>query len=357
MPLPRDLPLGPVMVDLAGPTMSAEEREVLLHPAVGGVILFARNFAAPEKVVELVGAIHALRHPRLLVAVDQEGGRVQRFREGFTRLPPAGAFGAVYDQDPRRARALAEAGGWLMAAELRAVGVDLSFAPVLDLDYGVSRVIGNRAFHASPDAVTSLAHAFIGGMEAAGMAATGKHFPGHGAVAPDSHQMLPVDGRPLTAIEGLDLVPYRRLAGGRLAAVMAAHVVYSQVDQRPAGFSRLWLRDVLRGRLGFQGAVLSDDLSMAGAAVAGGPLERARAALGAGCDMALVCNAPEAAAAVLEGLERHGPAPDPVSHLRLLRLHGRPAPDGRHLRRQSRWREAVALVEGAVGEGRFELEE
>lgn len=343
--------LGSLMVDLRGPELLAQERDMLLDPAVGGVILFSRNYQSPEQLGELTAAIHALRHPRLLVAIDQEGGRVQRCREGFSRLPPAAAFGAIYDRDQRHARHLAQLAGWLMAAELRSVGVDLSFAPVLDLDYGVSSVIGDRAFHANPVAVAELAGSYIRGMRSAGMAATGKHFPGHGAVSVDSHVGLPVDQRPLATLRGLDMEPYRRLFGHGLNAVMAAHVVYQQVDPLPAGFSARWLQQELRAGLGFQGVIFSDDLSMEGAAVAGDPPERAEAALAAGCDMVLVCNAPEALPPVLDRVRGRV---DPASQVRLARMHGARSPNRRQLAYDAHWQQARDQLQDSLG-GEFTL--
>ena len=336
--------LGPVMLDIAGAALSVEERELLRQPAVGGVILFSRNFVSPEQVAGLVAEIHALRSPPLLVAVDQEGGRVQRFRDGFTRLPPLRRLGEVHDREPRRARQLAELSGWLMAAELRAVGVDLSFAPVLDLDYGVSTVIGDRAFHRKPEVVADLAQAYQRGMQAAGMAATGKHFPGHGAVVADSHHELPIDERRFEEMEFADLLPFERLAHQGMKAMMAAHVIYRNCDPRAAGFSPFWLHGVLRERCGFQGAIFSDDLHMAAAACAGDHPARARAALTAGCDMVLVCNAPEAARAVVDDLRDHHA---PASMMRLARLHGVGEAIGLPaLQARSEWQLAVEAVRG-----------
>lgn len=334
--------LGPLMIDLAATELGAEERELLAHPLVGGVILFTRNYVNPEQLTTLVTAIHAVREPQLLVAVDHEGGRVQRFREGLTRLPAAALFGELYERDARRARQLAETGGWLMAVELRSLGVDFSFAPVLDLNFGVSTVIGDRAFHRRPDVVAELAQAYMRGMQHAGMAATGKHFPGHGAVRADSHLELPIDTRRYEDILVDDLVPFERMIGNGLAAVMPAHVVYSQVDSRPAGFSPFWIKEVLRKRLGFQGVVFSDDLHMEAAGVAGDYVERAHAALQAGCDMALVCNDRAGAVQILDGL---GPYSDPVAHMRLARMHGRHPITREALHHDPAWKEAIKNLE------------
>jgi beta-N-acetylhexosaminidase len=293
--------LGRVMLDVAGLRLTAEEKERLRHPRVGGLILFARNFESPAQLRALTDEVRSLREPQLLIAVDHEGGRVQRFRDGFTRLPPMRAIGQC--GGAADGAAVARAAGTVIAAELQAHGVDFSFAPVLDVDYGSSSVIGDRAFGAEAETIAALAGAFVSGLDAGGMAAVGKHFPGHGYAAADSHFEMPVDGRELAAIEASDLVPYRRLIAQGLAAVMPAHVVYPKVDPRPAGFSPVWLRDILRGRLGFAGVVFSDDLSMEAASAGGGVVERAQAALAAGCDMVLLCNAPEAAARLLDGLD------------------------------------------------------
>jgi beta-N-acetylhexosaminidase len=333
--------LGPVMLDIAGTALTAEERERLRHPLAGGVILFARNYDSPEQIQALVSEIHSLRTPPLLVAVDHEGGRVQRFRTGFTGLPAVARIGEVYDENPKRGRRLAETAGWLMAAELRAVGVDLSFAPVLDVDRGISRVIGDRSFHARPEAVADLAHAYMTGMHRAGMAATGKHFPGHGGVEADSHVAVPVDERAFEDIFMEDILPFQRMIDYGLEGIMPAHVIYPKVDPNPAGFSRFWLQRVLRGELGFEGVVFSDDLSMEGAKVAGGVVARAQAALAAGCDMVLVCNDPTAAGAVLDALDY---VDNPASHLRLARMHGRQPISRDQLLADAGYREAVRAV-------------
>ncbi len=311
--------LGPLMVDVAGTSLDPADREVLKHPLVGGVILFTRNYAAPDQLTQLVAEIQALRSPALLVGVDHEGGRVQRFVPGFSKLPPMRRIGREFDFNPRAGLELARELGWLMAAELRAHGIDLSFAPVVDLDYGVNEAIGDRAFHPRAAVVGQLAVAWMHGMRTAGMAATAKHFPGHGAVVADSHVALPVDRRELVDLDA-DLAPYRILIENGLAGVMMAHVQFPAVDPGPAGFSRRWIQGVLRGELRFNGAVFSDDLSMEGAGTVGGILERARRALGAGCDMLLVCNSRPSVEILLADFV--APA-DPASSLRRVRLRGR----------------------------------
>ena len=336
--------LGPLMIDVRGVALEPEERELLRHPLVGGVILFTRNYESPEQLGRLVDDIHAMRTPPLLVAVDQEGGRVQRFRAGFTRLPPLRALGRRHARERSAGVALARTLGWLMAAELRALGVDLSFAPCVDLDWGVSEVIGDRAFAASPETVSELAVAWMLGMREAGMAATAKHYPGHGKVAADSHVALPVDRRELPDLEP-DLMPYRRLIANGLTAVMAAHVVFPSVDSLPASLSAGWIDGQLRGELGFRGAVFTDDLSMAGAAAFGGIAQRVQLALAAGADMLPVCND---RAAVIELLDTLPAGPDPLQQVRLVRLHGRPAGSRDALLASSRWRDAAAAAAHAL---------
>jgi len=334
--------LGPVMLDLRGTQLDAEEREILTHPLVGGVILFSRNYESPEQIAALIAEIHELRSPPLLIAVDQEGGRVQRFRQGFTRLPAMRRFGEIYAHDKRRARQLAEQAGWVMASELRAVGVDISFAPVLDLDYGISAVIGDRSYHRRPQVVAELAAATMHGMQRAGMAATGKHFPGHGAVEADSHEAIPRDERRLEDILAEDVAPYELMIANGMAAVMPAHVIYSKVDENPAGFSTFWLQEVLRKRLNFHGVIFSDDLNMEGASVAGDYVARAEAALDAGCDMILICNNPDAARIILRGLDYK---PTPVLHARLARLHGRHPVTLDALHKDPAWRQAITAMQ------------
>lgn len=313
--------LGPVMLDIAGPTLAEADRRRLRHAQVGGVILFSRNYQNPQQLRELCREIHALRDPRLLVAVDQEGGRVQRFRDGFEAIPAMGHLGDYYDEAPAQALRLAETFAWVMASELLGYGVDLSFAPVLDIGNPISSVIGDRAFHRDPEVICHLANAWVRGMRNAGMEAVGKHFPGHGSVEGDSHHVMPFDRRSIAEIEALDLVPFRRVIDTHLAGVMMAHVIYEQVDRRAAGYSSYWIGTVLRQQLGFEGTVFSDDLSMSGAEAVGGYAERARAALDAGCDILLVCNNPEGADEVLEALAGYS---SPVTQLRMVRLHGQP---------------------------------
>lgn len=296
------IPRGPVVLDVQGLELDEAERARLMHPLVGGVILFARNFRSRKQLARLCEQIHALRRPRLLVCVDHEGGRVQRFRKGFSRLAPMRELGRIWDRDVLAACRHATEIGQTIGRELREVGVDLSFTPVLDLDWQRSEVIGDRALHADARVVAMLARCLTHGLLLSGMGNCGKHFPGHGYALADSHLALPEDDRDLATLLAHDAAPYGWL-GDALLAVMPAHVVYPKVDQRPAGFSRRWLRDILRRRLGFRGLIFSDDLTMEGAAVAGGIVARARAALDAGCDMVLVCNRPDLADELLAGLD------------------------------------------------------
>lgn len=282
--------IGALIIDVQDYVLTAEERELLAHPAVGGIILFTRNYQSRIQLIELCRQIRATRAQPLLIMVDQEGGRVQRFIPEFTRLPPLAHFGELYEQNTQAACSAAEKGGYLMASELRAVGIDISLAPVLDLQKGVNSMIGDRALHAQAAVVSTLATAFMRGMQRAGMAATGKHFPGHGSVGLDSHQALPCDERPLEIMMQDDLLPFIHLIKQGLPAVMAAHIVFPEVDPNPVGFSAVWLQDILRKRLGFTGTILSDDLNMQGANISTNYADRVVAARSAGCDFALLCN-------------------------------------------------------------------
>jgi beta-N-acetylhexosaminidase len=314
--------LGPVMLDVAGLELTPDDTGRLQHPQVGGVILFARNFAAPLQLIQLTHSIRALRTPELVIAVDHEGGRVQRFKHGFTIVPAMAQLGKLFDRDPAQALAAARACGFVIGSELQAHGVDFTFAPVLDVDYGESSVIGDRAFHKDPHTIAVLAEALQAGLFAAGMTSVGKHFPGHGYVRADSHLEVPVDDRTLAEIMAADLLPFRRLARSGMGGMMPAHVVYPKVDSKPAGFSGTWLRKILREKLGFDGLIFSDDLSMEGASTAGGVMARAYAALNAGCDMVLLCNDPRAQDAMLEGLERRPILPTLAKRLEKMRGKG-----------------------------------
>ena len=329
---------GPAIIDVAGTALGDADRARLRHGAVGGIILFARNYEDPRQLAALVAEIRSIR-PDILLCVDHEGGRVQRFRAGFSSLPPMRRLGEVWDRDRARACGAARAAGLVIAAELGAHGLDFSFAPVLDLDYGSSGVIGDRAFHADPIAVAQLAVAFIGGLAEGGMAAVGKHFPGHGYATADSHVSVPSDERPLQQILARDVAPYTAAIAAGLAAVMPAHVIYGQVDSEPAGYSRIWLQDILRGRLKFDGMIFSDDLSMEGAGGAGSVPERARAALAAGCDMVLLCNDPVGQERLLEALG----GVRPVADRRLARMRAKYREDRRM---DVAYHEAAQMVRG-----------
>jgi beta-N-acetylhexosaminidase len=326
-------PLGPAVIDVVGAALSDEDRERLRHPAAGGVILFSRNYQNPEQLFSLTEEIRKLREPALPICVDHEGGRVQRFREGFSAIPPMRELGRHWDRDPAAAREAARSLAYIVGAELAAHGVDFSFAPVLDLDYGTSTVIGDRALHFDPTAVGALGACIVQGFADAGMGAVGKHFPGHGYAEADSHVAIPRDDRKQADILKKDVVPFRMAIEAGLAAVMPAHVIYTQVDAEPAGYSKLWLQEVLRGKLGFRGVIFSDDLSMEGAGVAGGIPERARAALAAGCDMVLLCNDPAGQQVLLDSL-----GDTPLAHperVERMRKKG-----GRDLRKSVAYRES-----------------
>ena len=290
------------MIDVVGTVLTDEDRERLRHPAAGAVILFARNYESPEQLTALVEDMARLREPELLVCVDHEGGRVQRFRQGFSAIPPMRQLGRLWDRDRDTAKEAARAAAYVIGAELGAHGIDFSFAPVLDLDYGGASVIGDRALHFDPNAVGALAAEIIRGFADAGMGAVAKHFPGHGFATADTHHDVARDERPFAEILKKDMAPYRAAIEAGVAGIMPAHVIYPQCDPEPAGYSRYWLQDVLRSKLAFQGLIFSDDLSMAGASTVGGPPERAGAALAAGCDMVLLCNDPEGQNRLLESL-------------------------------------------------------
>jgi len=325
------------VIDVVGTQLSDEDRERLRHPAAGAVILFSRNYENTQQLSMLVEDVEKLREPALLVCVDHEGGRVQRFREGFTAIPAMREFGRLWDRDKEAAKEAARGAAYVIAAEVGAHGIDFSFAPVLDLDYGSSSVIGDRALHYDPNAVGALAAAIVQGFASAGMAAVGKHFPGHGFAAADSHVDVPKDERAFSEILKKDVAPYRAAFQAGLAGVMPAHVIYTQCDSEPAGYSKYWLQEVLRAKLGFDGLIFSDDLSMAGASTVGGPPERARAALAAGCDMVLLCNDPEGQNKLLESLgdvQAHNP-----ERLERMRKKG-----GRDLRKSVAYREALEAL-------------
>ena len=326
-------PLGPAVIDVVGTALTDEDRERLRHPAAGAVILFSRNYESPEQLDLLVADIRRLREPELLICVDHEGGRVQRFRTSFTSIPPMRELGRLWDRDKELAVEVARGAAYIIGAEIGAHGIDFSFAPVLDLDYGGSSVIGDRALHFDPNAVGALASAIIKGFADGGMAAVGKHFPGHGFALADTHHDVARDDRAFSEIWKKDIAPYRAAIQAGLAAVMPAHVIYGQCHPEPAGYSTYWLQDVLRGKLGFAGLVFSDDLSMAGASTVGGPPERARAALAAGCDMVLLCNDPAGQNVLLESLREV--QPPNAERLEAMRKKG-----GRDLRKSVAYREA-----------------
>ena len=327
-----------MVVDVLGPVLTDEDRERIRHPAAGAVILFARNYENPEQLAALTADVERQREPALPVCVDHEGGRVQRFKQGFTAIPPMRMLGKQWDRDREKARELATSIGYVIASELGAHGVDFSFAPVLDLDYGGSSVIGDRALHFDPTAVGALGACLVKGLAQGGVGAVAKHFPGHGYAEADSHVAVPRDERSFREIARKDIVPYKAVIEAGLAGVMPAHVIYPQVDSQPAGYSTHWLQEVLRKQLGFQGIVFSDDLSMEGAAVAGGAPERARAAMQAGCDMVLLCNNPAGLDALLQSLgEVQMANPERLDRMRKQ--------GGRDLRKSVAYREAQAALQ------------
>jgi len=332
--------ISSLMLDLNSTAVTQEEKEILQHPMVGGVILFTRNYESAEQLDHLVKDIRASTDNELLISVDHEGGRVQRFRQEFSVLP---AVGRLCEDDQVGQSNLQKSyhHGWLMAAEVRAMGIDFSFAPVLDVNYGVSEVIGDRSFNRDPNVIVQLATQYIEGMRAAGMASTGKHFPGHGAVIEDSHHEIPRDLRSKEDIWGADIIPFKKLVSAGLDAVMPAHVIYSELDENPAGFSRYWLQDILRKELAFDGVIFSDDLTMEGASFIGGFTERAEAAMDAGCDMILVCNDRAGATEVLDNAKFKQSA---QSSQRLKRMVGQTFMNRSALLDSKLWAEAVEDV-------------
>ncbi len=333
--------LGPVMLDIDGTRLTPADRDLLREPAVGGIILFTRNFESVQQITELVAELRRLRRPPLLIAVDHEGGRVQRFREGFTVIPAMRAIGRLHRRDAEQAEQLARTAGWLIGSELRSVDIDLCFAPCVDLDWGISEIIGDRAFHSSPRVVGALATQFSRGLRSAGMAAVAKHFPGHGAVVADSHLKLPVDRREYGDLLD-DMLPYERLVSTRaVAGVMMAHIVYADIDPEPSGFSRYWIQEELRGRLGFDGAVFSDDLSMKATREYGSMPDRAKLSLSAGCDMVIICNDRARAERAVHALSGYS---NPVSQVRLARLHGTGGKSLKALNKSEEWGAATAAL-------------
>ncbi|MFL2554109.1 MAG: beta-N-acetylhexosaminidase [Candidatus Rariloculaceae bacterium] len=340
------------MIDLKGTSIDAEEREWLQSPSVCGVILFSRNFESLGQLEQLIAVIHEIREPPLLVAVDQEGGRVQRFGEPFTVLPPMRSLGRLYDRDMSRALGTAHAFGWLMAAELRAVEIDLSFAPVVDIDRGLAKVIGDRALHSSATAVSQLVSAFAVGVHEAGMAITAKHFPTHAGAINDTHTKTASDSREFSELWD-DLQPYRHLISRKLDAVMVGHVSFPAIDPLPASFSSWWLNGQLRDELRFGGAIISDDISMTGATIVGNYADRVRRAIAAGCDMVLLCNASQEVPGVLDALEGYV---NPPSQLHLMRLRGQQRQEWETLRSSEIWRDARLEVDHLSNIPQFEFE-
>ena len=333
--------MGPIMLDVLGTSLTEEDKELLQHPKVGGLILFTRNYETPEQLFDLTKEIRKAANKEFLIAVDHEGGRVQRFRPGFSKIPAMGKIWDMAKHDLIQAQYLATHCGTLMALEVQAVGIDISFAPILDVN-GISDVIGDRAFHHDPKMVTPLASAFIDGMSLAGMQATGKHFPGHGSIKDDSHIALPVDQRSRAEVEGFDLTPFKALIKhNNLSALMPAHIIFPEVDDQAVGFSRLWLQQILRKELSFDGVIFSDDLSMEGASCVGGYIERAEAAQQAGCDMLLTCNN---RAGAIDVIDHANLIIDPISNKRIERLLKKSASGWADLSTNKLWQQAQQVI-------------
>ena len=337
----KTIPLGPIMLDLLGTTLTQEEKELLLHPLVGGVILFERNYESPDQITALSKAIHSLRDPGLCIAVDHEGGDVQRFKQGFTKLPAAQKLGKLYDQDPYKSLDIVAKTAWLMAIELRTIGVDFSFAPVLDIYNPNSRVLGSRAFHTAAKSVAKLAAAYLKGMRHAGMAAVAKHFPGHGGVTEDSHLVTPIDNRSLATLQKHDMIPFEHLIAKNIAAIMPAHIIYPEIDNKPVGFSAIWLQNIVRKNMQFQGLIFSDDISMVGAESIGNHIERAHYALLAGCNVVVICNNRAAAITILDSLKIET---NMLPKWNLMGKQDKPYDDLIQLQKTDRWQSAQKEV-------------
>ena len=332
-------PVGPLIVDIPSTTLSSEDKQLLSSRLVGGVILFTRNYQSPSQIKSLVEAIRTQRSD-IIVAIDHEGGRVQRFKTGFTLIPPMQTLGKLYRHEPDRALSVARETGWVLASELLAIDIDISFAPVLDVDENLSDIIGDRAFSADPNLVVKLAEAFIDGMHEAGMAVTGKHFPGHGGVKADSHLELPRDERTLAQLQQRDLIPFTKLLP-KLDALMPAHIIFPEVDLQPVGFSKTWIMSILREQMGYNGLIVSDDLSMQGAAIAGDHETRAQNALNAGCDAIIICNNRPAVISVIEKLAPWEPLTNTPN---LAAMRAKIQVDGQQLVQSDRWHSATAAI-------------
>jgi beta-N-acetylhexosaminidase len=333
--------MGPIMLDVLGTSLTAEDKELLQHPLVGGLILFTRNYESPAQIVQLTEDIRKAAKKELLIAVDHEGGRVQRFREGFSKIPAMGNIWKYANQNLTIAQELAKQSAILMALEVQAVGIDISFAPILDID-DISAVIGDRSFHKNPEIVCKLASAFVDGLHLVGMKATGKHFPGHGSVQADSHIALPIDPRSRDEIFSLDMLPFKNLINSnKVDALMPAHVIFPEVDAEAVGFSSYWLKEILRKKLAFDGVIFSDDLSMEGAACVGGYVERAEAAQQAGCDMLLLCNNRDSCIDVIDNANINI---NEKSNQRLLGLLKKSTSGLSDLNENARWQHARKLL-------------
>ena len=336
--------MGPIMLDVSGFELTHEEIDILDHPLVGGLILFSRNYHDQKQLFDLVRHIRSVTRNDVIIATDHEGGRVQRFRQGFSDIPAMGSINRQTNENIQQSGYLCEQFGWLMAAELLAFDIDISFAPVLDIQ-GVSEVIGDRSFHQQPQIIVQLASDFIKGMHRAGMSATGKHFPGHGNVLEDSHVAMPIDKRSREDIFNLDMAIFKSIhQQGLLDAVMPAHVIYPEVDDLPAGFSETWIKQILRQELDFDGVVFSDDLSMQGAVQMGNIVERAELAIAAGCDMVLVCNDPMGAVKVIDGLPS-GMSLHKISIDRIKRLKKTTSLDFSNLKKTSEYQIASKVLD------------